>query len=97
MDSRRKISQVPKHSRGTRFRNFEDLSEPLRLVVEQAYGHGVGNIFLAVAQDTHYDYFQPLAPPNIPLQTKSAAQQRAAAAVRWVRECHLQRPMSICS
>ncbi|MGO1571370.1 MAG: MFS transporter, partial [Canibacter sp.] len=61
---------------------LEDLSEPLRLVVEQAYGHGVGNIFLAVAPVALITILATSFLPNIPLQTKSAAQQRAAAAVR---------------
>lgn len=59
-----------------------ELSEPLRLVVEEAYGHGVGNIFLAVAPVALITILATAFLPNIPLRTESAAAQRASAARR---------------
>lgn len=65
---------------------LSELPEPLRLVVEAAYGHGIGNIFLAAAPVAIIAIVAIAFLPNIPLGTlsnaqKLAAQQAAEAAV----------------
>lgn len=54
-----------------------ELSAPIREVVEDAYGHGIGDIFLAASPVAIFAIVAIILIPNIPLSTKSAAQQRA--------------------
>ncbi len=54
-----------------------DLPGPIRVVVESAYGHGIGNIFLAAVPVAVVALVAIVFLPNIPLSTKSAAEQRA--------------------
>ncbi|SJM61092.1 DHA2 family efflux MFS transporter permease subunit [Gulosibacter sp. 10] len=55
-----------------------DLTEPIRLVVEEAYGHGIGDVFLAASPVAIIAIIAIACIPNIPLSSKSAAEQRAA-------------------
>lgn len=55
-----------------------ELSEPLRIVVESAYGHGIGNIFLAASPIAIVAIIAIAFLPNIPLSTQSNAQRLAA-------------------
>ena len=59
-----------------------ELTEPIRLVVEDAYGHGIGDIFLAASPVAIVAIIAIILLPNIPLSSKSAAQQRAELAKR---------------
>ncbi len=54
-----------------------ELPAPIRDVVESAYGHGIGDIFLAASPVAIVAIVAILLIPNIPLSSKSAAQQRA--------------------
>lgn len=54
-----------------------ELSAPIRDVVESAYGHGIGDVFLAASPVAIVAIVAIMLIPNIPLSTKSAAQQRA--------------------
>ena len=54
-----------------------ELTAPIREVVEEAYGHGIGDIFLAASPVAIVAIIAIILLPNIPLSTKSAAQQRA--------------------
>lgn len=55
-----------------------ELPEPLRIVVEAAYGHGIGNIFLAASPVAIVAIIAIAFLPNIPLSTQSNAQRLAA-------------------
>lgn len=55
-----------------------ELPEPLRLVIETAYGHGIGNVFLAAAPVAILAIIAIAFLPNIPLGTQSNAQKLAA-------------------
>lgn len=55
-----------------------ELPEPLRLVIETAYGHGIGNIFLAASPVAILAIVAIAFLPNIPLGTQSNAQKLAA-------------------
>lgn len=57
-----------------------ELPLPVRLVVESAYGHGVGNIFLAAAPVALVALIAIILLPNIPLSTKSNAEKIAELA-----------------
>ncbi|MBK0421655.1 MFS transporter [Leucobacter sp. CSA2] len=54
-----------------------ELPGPIRLVVESAYGHAIGDVFLAASPVAIVAIVAILFLPNIPLSSKSAAQQRA--------------------
>lgn len=54
-----------------------ELPGPLRLVVEAAYGHGIGNIFLAAAPVAVIAVIAVSFLPNIPLGTQSNAERLA--------------------
>ncbi|WP_082305413.1 DHA2 family efflux MFS transporter permease subunit [Leucobacter japonicus] len=54
-----------------------ELTAPIREVVENAYGHGIGDVFLAAAPVGIVAIIAIAFLPNLPLNTKSAAQQRA--------------------
>jgi len=55
-----------------------DLDPALRTVVESAYGHGIGDIFLAVTPVAAIAILAVIFLPNIPLGTKNNAQRLAA-------------------
>lgn len=57
-----------------------ELPLPVRLVVESAYGHGIGNIFLAAAPVALVALIAIILLPNIPLSTKSNAEKIAELA-----------------
>jgi MFS family permease len=54
-----------------------ELTAPIRDVVESAYGHGIGDVFLAASPVAIVAIVAIMLIPNLPLSTKSAAQQRA--------------------
>ncbi|KAM9863316.1 DHA2 family efflux MFS transporter permease subunit [Leucobacter sp. BZR 635] len=54
-----------------------DLTEPIRDVVESAYGHAIGNIFLAASPVAVIALIAIIFLPNIPLDTKSNAERIA--------------------
>ncbi|RGE23206.1 MDR family MFS transporter [Leucobacter sp. wl10] len=54
-----------------------ELTAPIREVVENAYGHAIGNAFLAASPVALVAIIAIALIPNLPLSTKSAAQQRA--------------------
>ncbi|MEV8336852.1 DHA2 family efflux MFS transporter permease subunit [Leucobacter sp. NPDC077196] len=54
-----------------------ELSAPIRGIVENAYGRGIGDIFLAASPVAIVAIVAIALIPNIPLSSKSAAQQRA--------------------
>ena len=54
-----------------------ELPAPIRTVVEDAYGHGIGDVFLAASPVAIVAIIAIMFIPNIPLSSKSAAQQRA--------------------
>ncbi|WP_083451622.1 DHA2 family efflux MFS transporter permease subunit [Leucobacter celer] len=54
-----------------------ELTAPIRDVVESAYGHGIGDVFLAASPVAIVAIVAIILIPNLPLSTKSAAQQRA--------------------
>ncbi len=54
-----------------------DLPEALRLVVESAYGHAIGNVFLAVTPVAVLTIIAIAFLPNIPLSNKSNAERMA--------------------
>ena len=56
---------------------ISELSEPLKLVVETAYGHAIGNIFLAASPVAIIALVAVIFLPNIPLNTKSNAERIA--------------------
>lgn len=60
---------------GGKLPKIADLSEPLRVVVESAYGIGIGNIFLAVSPVAIIALVAICFLPNIPLGTKSNAER----------------------
>lgn len=55
-----------------------ELPGPLRAVIESAYGHGIGNVFLAAAPVAIIAIIAIAFLPNIPLGTQSNAQKLAA-------------------
>jgi EmrB/QacA subfamily drug resistance transporter len=55
-----------------------ELSPQLRAVVEEAYGHGIGDIFLAVAPIAVLAIVASILLPNIALSTLNNAQRRAS-------------------
>lgn len=57
--------------------NLSELDAPLRLVFEEAYGHGIGDIFLYASPVAIVAIIATILLPNIPLGTKSNAQQLA--------------------
>ncbi|PRI10188.1 DHA2 family efflux MFS transporter permease subunit [Leucobacter massiliensis] len=57
-----------------------ELTAPIREVVESAYGHGIGNVFLVASPVALVAIIAIMLIPNIPLGTKSASQQRAELA-----------------
>ncbi len=59
-----------------------ELPVPVRLVVEAAYGHGIGDIFLAAAPIALIAVIAVAFLPNIPLGTQSNAERLAAQAAR---------------
>ncbi|MFV0435480.1 MAG: MDR family MFS transporter [Leucobacter sp.] len=54
-----------------------ELSAPIRLMVEDAYGHAIGDVFLAASPVAILAIVAIMLIPNVPLSSKSAAQQRA--------------------
>ncbi|MFT4232438.1 MAG: MDR family MFS transporter [Leucobacter sp.] len=54
-----------------------ELAEPIRRVVEDAYGHAIGDVFLAASPVAIVAIVAIALIPNLPLSTQSAAQQRA--------------------
>ena len=54
-----------------------DLPEPIRLVVETAYGHGIGNVFLAASPVAVIAILAAVFLPNIPLKTQSNQERLA--------------------
>lgn len=54
-----------------------DLTAPIRDVVESAYGHAIGNIFLAASPVAVIALIAIIMLPNIPLNTKSNAERIA--------------------
>ncbi|GAA1320916.1 MDR family MFS transporter [Leucobacter albus] len=54
-----------------------DLTAPIRDVVESAYGHAIGNVFLAAAPVAIVALIAIILLPNIPLDTKSNAERIA--------------------
>ena len=56
---------------------LSELTAPIRDIVESAYGHGIGDVFLAASPVAIVAIIAIALIPNIPLNTKSAAQQRA--------------------
>lgn len=56
---------------------LSELSQPLRIVIEDAYGHAIGDVFLAAAPVALIAIVAIMFIPNVPLSTKSASQQRA--------------------
>lgn len=56
---------------------LNELSPAVRLVVEDAYGHGIGNIFLAASPVALIAIIAICLLPNIPLSTKSNAELMA--------------------
>ncbi|MGK0740650.1 MDR family MFS transporter [Leucobacter sp. Z1108] len=54
-----------------------ELPGPIKLVVETAYGHGIGNLFLAATPIALIAIIAIALLPNIPLGTKSNAQRLA--------------------
>ncbi|UOQ57675.1 MFS transporter [Leucobacter allii] len=54
-----------------------EIAEPLRSVVENAYGHAIGNVFLAVAPLAVVTLIAIIFLPNIPLSSKNNAQRLA--------------------
>lgn len=54
-----------------------ELPEPIRLIVEDAYGHAIGDVFLAASPVAIIAIITIALIPNIPLSSKNAAQQRA--------------------
>lgn len=57
---------------------LSELSAPLRTVVESAYGHGIGDIFLAASPIAIIAIVAIAFLPNIPLSTQNNAQRLAA-------------------
>lgn len=55
-----------------------DLPVPIRIVVEAAYGHGIGNVFLAASPIALIALIAIILLPNIPLSTQSNAEKIAA-------------------
>lgn len=56
---------------------LSELSEPLQLVVETAYGHAIGDIFLAASPVAIIALVAAIFLPNIPLNTQSNAERIA--------------------
>ncbi|WP_244301130.1 hypothetical protein [Leucobacter insecticola] len=54
-----------------------ELPEPIRIVVESAYGHGIGNVFLAASPVALVAILAIMFLPNIPLSNKSNAEKIA--------------------
>jgi|GEM_PF-6563845 len=54
-----------------------ELEPALRTVVEDAYGHAIGDVFLSVAPVAALAIIAVVFLPNIPLGTKNNAQRRA--------------------
>ena len=54
-----------------------DLDPALRVVVEDAYGHAIGDVFLSVAPVAALAILAVVFLPNIPLGTKNNAQRKA--------------------
>ncbi|MBL3699763.1 DHA2 family efflux MFS transporter permease subunit [Leucobacter luti] len=54
-----------------------ELPEPIRLVVESAYGHSIGNIFFAASPIALLALVAIIFLPNVPLSTKSNAEKIA--------------------
>jgi EmrB/QacA subfamily drug resistance transporter len=57
--------------------DLSTLPEPVRMVVESAYGQGVGNIYMLIVPLAMITIVAVAKLPNIPLGTKSGAQQMA--------------------
>ncbi|MHA3685242.1 DHA2 family efflux MFS transporter permease subunit [Leucobacter sp. HY1908] len=56
---------------------LSELPEPIRIIMETAYGHGIGNVFLAASPVAILAILAIAFLPNIPLSTKSNAQKLA--------------------
>lgn len=67
-----------------------DLPLPIRVVVEAAYGHGIGNVFLAASPIALIALIAIILLPNIPLSTQSNAEKIAA-----LRAAEAQEPESL--
>ena len=65
------------HLAGGTIPKLAELSEPLRLVIESAYGHGIGNVFLAASPVAIIAIVAIALLPNIPLSTQSNAEKLA--------------------
>ncbi len=63
-----------------------DLPGPIREVVESAYGHAIGNIFLAAAPVAIVALIAIIMLPNIPLSTKSNSEMIADLQARQAAE-----------
>ncbi|WP_416443866.1 DHA2 family efflux MFS transporter permease subunit [Leucobacter sp. HNU] len=59
-----------------------ELPGPIRTVVEAAYGHGIGDVFLAASPIAIIAIVAIMLLPNLPLSSKSAAQQRSELAAK---------------
>ena len=57
---------------------LSELPQPLVIIIESAYGHGIGNIFLAAAPLALLAIIAIALLPNIPLGTQNNAQKLAA-------------------
>ena len=57
--------------------NLSELSPPIQRVFEEAYGHGIGDIFLYASPVAIIAIIASIFLPNIPLGTKSNAEQLA--------------------
>ncbi|MCB1273443.1 MAG: MFS transporter, partial [Leucobacter sp.] len=62
---------------GGRLPKIAELSAPIREVVESAYGHAIGNIFLAATPVALVALIAIALLPNLPLSTKSNAERIA--------------------
>lgn len=62
---------------GGKLPKIADLSAPIREVVESAYGHAIGNIFLAATPVALVALIAIALLPNLPLSTKSNAERIA--------------------
>ncbi|WP_017792266.1 MDR family MFS transporter [Leucobacter salsicius] len=56
---------------------ISELPVPLQVIVESAYGHGIGNVFLAASPVAILAILAIAFLPNVPLSTKSNAQKLA--------------------
>ncbi len=77
-------AQLKELSSGT-IPKISELSEPLRVLVESAYGHGIGDVFLAVTPLALMAIVAIAFLPNIPLSNKTNAERMAEQQQRLER------------